>query len=233
VRPAADEPRFHPLVAVVALSVVFVFTNIAALIVVSAAGYSGSPSEEMPLWLIGLTELPLWAGYLAVAIIVSNVRGTGHWRRDYGLEFRAVDLWGVPVGALTQLVFVWLLYRLLALFINVHDVDKSARQLTDRASGWGVVILVLIVGVGAPLFEELFFRGLIMRALQSYFHNTLALVGSAVVFAAIHFQLLQFPALMLFGLVAGYCAQRTGRLGMSICAHIGFNMTAVVVFLPS
>lgn len=232
-RPAADEPRFHPLVAVVAWLAVFAFTNIAALIVVSAAGYSESRSEELPLWLIGLTELPLWAGYLAVAVIVSNVRGTGRWRRDYGLEFRAVDLWGVPIGALTQLVFVWLLYRLLDLFVNVHDIDRSARELTDRASGWGVVILVLIVGVGAPLFEELFFRGLIMRALQSYFHNTLALVGSAVVFASIHFQLLQFPALVLFGLVAGYCAQRTGRLGMSICTHVGFNMTTVVLLLTS
>ena len=35
----------------------------------------------------------------------------------------------------------------------------------------------------------------------------------------------------MFGLVAGYCAQRTGRLGMSICAHAGFNATTVVVLL--
>jgi membrane protease YdiL (CAAX protease family) len=141
----------------------------------------------------------------------------------YGLQFRAVDGWGFPLGALIQLVFVWLLYRLLDLLINVHDVDKPARQLTDRANGWGVVILILIVGVGAPFFEELFFRGLIMRAMQSYFDDTLALVGSSIVFAAVHFELLQFPALLMFGLVPGYCAQRTGRLGMSIGAHIGFT----------
>jgi CAAX protease family protein len=233
VRPAADEPRFHPIVAVVAWLSVFVFSTAAVAIIIALAGYSASQPDDWPLWLVGLAQLPLWGGYLTVAIVVSRVRGTGRWRRDYGLQFRAVDLWGLPVGALTQLVFVWLIYQVLKLFVNVHDFDKPARQLTDRATGWGVVILVLIVGVGAPFFEELFFRGLVMRAIQSYFDDTLALVGSALVFAAVHFELLQFPALVLFGLVAGYCAQRTGRLGMSICAHIGFNMTTVVILLTN
>ena len=217
----------------VAWLTVFLFSTAAVAVIIGLAGYSASQPDDWPLWLVGLAQLPLWAGYLTVAIVVSRVRGTGRWRRDYGLQLRAVDLLGVPVGALTQLVFVWLLYRLLDLFINVHDLDKPARQLTDRATGWGVVILVLIVGVGAPFFEELFFRGLVMRAIQSYFDDTLALVGSAIVFAVVHFELLQFPALLLFGLVAGYCAQRTGRLGMSICAHIGFNMTTVVILLTS
>jgi uncharacterized protein len=233
VRPAADEPRFHPLVAVVAWLSVFIFSTLAVGIIIAAAGYSASQPDDWPLWLVGLAQLPLWGGYFAVAIIVSRVRGTGHWRRDYGVSFRMTDLWGVPIGALTQLVFVWLLYRILDLLINVHDLDKPARQLTDRASGWGVLILVLIVVFAAPFFEELFFRGLVMRAIQSYFDDTLALIGSAVIFAAVHFELLQFPALVLFGLVTGYCAQRTGRLGMSIFAHMGFNLTTVVILLTS
>ena len=41
------------------------------------------------------------------------------------------------------------------------------------------------------------------------------------------------PALIMFGLVAGYCAQRTKRLGMSIFAHAGFNGTTVVILLLS
>ena len=228
-----DEPRFHPLVAVVALFAVFVFSSVATAVVIPLAGYSVSDPNGWPLWLVAVGQVPLWAGYLGATIVVSNVRGTGHWRRDYGMQFRYVDLWGIPIGALTQLVFVWLLYRLLDVFINVHDLDKPARDLTDRATGVGVVLLVMIVGLGAPFFEELFFRGLVMRAIQSYFDDTVALVGSAVVFAAVHFELLQFPALVLFGLVAGYCAQRTNRLGMAICAHIGFNMTTVVILLTS
>lgn len=217
----------------IALPAVFIFSTVAVGIIIPLSGHSVNDSTRWPLWLVGVGQIPLWAGYLVTTVLVSRFLGTGRWRRDYGLHLRAVDLVGIPIGALTQLVFVWLVYRLLDLFVNVHDLDKPARELTDRANGWGVVILVLIVGIGAPFFEELFFRGLVLRAIQAYFDDTLALVGSAVIFAAVHFERLQFPALVLFGLVAGYCAQRTGRLGMAICAHIGFNVTTVVILLTS
>ena len=90
-----------------------------------------------------------------------------------------------------------------------------------------MVLLVVLVVVGAPIIEELFFRGLLLRSIQARWSDTLALVGSSVLFGLAHFELLQLPALVMFGLVAGYCAQRTGRLGMSIWAHVGFNATTV------
>ena len=51
---------------------------------------------------------------------------------------------------------------------------------------------------------------------------------SSAVFAAIHFQPLQFPGLMVFGLVAGTLVARTGRAGPAVWAHIGFNSTAAL-----
>jgi membrane protease YdiL (CAAX protease family) len=35
----------------------------------------------------------------------------------------------------------------------------------------------------------------------------------------------------VFGLILGICAQVTGRLGMSIMAHIGFNLTGLILVL--
>ena len=51
----------------------------------------------------------------------------------------------------------------------------------------------------------------------------LALIASAAFFAAIHFAPVEFPGLFAFGIVLGLCFQRTGRIGMPIAAHIGFN----------
>jgi membrane protease YdiL (CAAX protease family) len=67
-----------------------------------------------------------------------------------------------------------------------------------------------------------------MRSIQARWNDTVALVASAVFFGLVHLQGLQLPGLILFGLVAGVCAQRTGRLGMSIIAHAAFNATALV-----
>jgi uncharacterized protein len=53
-------------------------------------------------------------------------------------------------------------------------------------------------------------------------------VGSSVVFGLAHFEPLQLPALILFGVVLGVLAQRTGRLGPGIVAHATFNAVTVL-----
>jgi membrane protease YdiL (CAAX protease family) len=158
--------------------------------------------------------------------------GTGNFRRDYGLRFLPIDVIGIPIGVLTQLVFVQVLYWALP-FIDRDEVSESAESLTSRAEGWGVVLLTVLVVVGAPVVEELFFRGLVLRSIQARYSDWLAVVGSAVLFALVHFQLVQLPALILFGIVVGYLALRTKRLGMSIFAHAGFNATTIIYLLAS
>jgi len=91
--------------------------------------------------------------------------------------------------------------------------------------------LVLMVVVMAPLAEELFFRGLALRALEARMGPRTALVASAVLFGVTHLQLLQLPALVMIGLVCGWLAQRDGRLGRAVWAHVGFNLVTVAFLL--
>ncbi len=96
------------------------------------------------------------------------------------------------------------------------------------------MLLILIVGVAAPIIEEIFYRGLFQRALLKRGLPPLAAIGiNAAVFAGSHFQLLQLPALFIFGLAAGWLAYSRDRLGPAIAAHIAFNMVTVVALLAS
>jgi membrane protease YdiL (CAAX protease family) len=202
--------------------------------ILSASGYLNTSSSDWPLWLDAVLLIPLWVSLLAGTIVISRHWGTGSLRDDYGLRFRAFDLLGIPIGIVTQAVLIPALYWVLQIFFNfdADQVSSQARTLTDRAgSDAEVVLLVLMVVVGAPIIEELFFRGLLMRSIQARWNDGLALVVSSLFFAFVHFQVLQFAGLFVFGLIAGTCAQRTGRLGMSICAHAAFNATAVVMLL--
>jgi membrane protease YdiL (CAAX protease family) len=54
---------------------------------------------------------------------------------------------------------------------------------------------------------------------------------TALVFGISHGELLQLPGLVLAGLVFGYLAFRTGRLGASIACHLAFNLVATVPLL--
>jgi membrane protease YdiL (CAAX protease family) len=92
-------------------------------------------------------------------------------------------------------------------------------------------MLTLVVVFGAPFAEELFFRGLAMRSFERRIGVVAGLVASAVLFSATHLDLLSFPALLVFGLVAGRLAQRTGRLGLSWWTHVGFNATTIAILV--
>lgn len=204
-----------------------------AVIVLAATGYSDAEQDELPLWVLSVAQLPSWIGLIGASVVVSRLYGTGSVRDDYGVGFRLVDLWGLPIGVVVQLVFIPVLYDgLSALGVDTSDLDRPAKQLTSQAQDrLGVVLIVVLVVVGAPIVEELFFRGLVLRAMEARYSDWLAMAGSAVLFGLIHFQPLQFAGLTLFGFVLAYCAHRTRRLGMGMLAHAAFNATTVVLLL--
>ncbi len=183
--------------------------------------------SEIPLQTVALLQVPFDGALLGTALFASYRKGRGPLR-DFGLKVLPVDIFGLVVGLATQYAAL-LLYLPLLWFTSVStdDISKPARELTDKASGGGVILLILIVVIAAPIVEELFFRGLVMRSAERRWGSTWAIVVSAAIFGAAHFEPLQFPALMVFGLVAGFLAVRTGRLGPSIFAHMAFNGIAV------
>ena len=182
-----------------------------------------------PLWLTALLQLPLWFGLAAIPIWFAVKRGKGVVA-DLGLRMRAIDIpVGLAIGVFCQLVMVPVMYWLLSQLIGVKDVSAAARELTDRASSpISIILLFLIVGIGAPLAEEIYYRGMAQGIFGRRLSPIWAIVAAAAFFAATHLQPLQFPALLAFGVVLGIMRWRTGRLGPSIWAHLGFNLVAAV-----
>ena len=180
-----------------------------------------------PLWLTALLQLPLWFGLGAIPIWFAVKRGKGVVA-DLGLRMRAIDVpIGLAVGVFCQLAMVPALYFLLSKLIGVKDVSAAARQLTDRASSpISIILLFLIVGIGAPIAEEIYFRGMAQGIFGRRLAPMWAIVAAAAFFAATHLQPLQFPALLAFGVVLGVMRWKSGRLGPSIWAHLGFNVVA-------
>jgi uncharacterized protein len=203
-----------------------------ATILLAAAGHRRTDPDLLPFWLLAVEQLPLYVALIGATVVISRQWGTGRVRDDYGIRFRLVDLWGLVIGVVMQLVFLPVVYKILSVVIDTSSLDKPAKKFTDRANGSvGVALLILVIVIGAPVAEEIFFRGLVMRSIAARYSDAIALVGSAVMFALVHLQPLQFAGLALFGMVLAYCAQRTGRLGMGIAAHMSFNATTVVVLL--
>lgn len=196
-------------------------------------GITGWTADDVPILGQGLLQLPLWAGYLGAVVYAGHVLGNGVVR-DFGLRFRLSDApLGLVIGILAQVVAVPVLYIPILMLTGADSEDLSApaERLAERAgSGAGWIVFALIVGVGAPVVEELFYRGLFLRAMTKRGAGTFAaVVITSLVFAGVHLQALQFPGLAMFGVIAALCVVLTDRLGLAIWAHVGFNMTTVVL----
>ena len=202
---------------------------VVALVAFGAVGVDAA-LDALSLAALAVLQAALWLGTLGVPAWL--VWGRGVWGAELGWGFRRRDtVSGLLIGIGTQLVAVPLLYLPLLLLIDDLDVAEPARDLVGKATGTGVVLLVLVVVVGAPVVEEIFYRGLALRAMESRMRPGLALVLSSLLFAVVHLQVTQFPALLMFGLVAGRLAQKDGRLGRAIWAHVGFNATTTVILV--
>jgi membrane protease YdiL (CAAX protease family) len=204
---------------------------ISLLSVLSSSGSDGDDTE-VTIGLLLVSSLIGWLFIVGVPVVATKLKGDGPVA-DLGLRFEVRDLLYFPLGVAVQAIAVPLLYWpiLRVLDQTTDDVSDQARELVDAASGAGVLVLVLIVCVGAPIAEELFYRGLVLRSVERRWSTGIAVVASTLLFGIVHLQGLQLPALLLIGAVLAVLTVRSGRLGPAILCHSGFNACTLFVLL--
>lgn len=189
----------------------------------------GDPSSPTTTVLTHLASVAgLWIGFIAGPVVATRWFGSRSLRADFGFTGRVRDIpVGVIAGVVTQLVFVRLVSWPVEQLWSV-DVDEPTRRLLDTTTGSRAVLYMVIV-VGAPIAEELFFRGLFLRSLARRFDDRTAIAASALAFSLSHFKAAQIPGLFVVGIVFAVLTRRAGRLGPAIIAHMAFNATALML----
>ncbi|MFZ1489532.1 MAG: CPBP family intramembrane glutamic endopeptidase [Ilumatobacteraceae bacterium] len=232
-RPATNQTRFTVGAAAFAWLACYVVALPAQAVVIALSGYGDADPDSWPIWVTVASVACLWVPFLVALVVMSQRFGTARFADDYRLRMRPADLAGVPIGVLSQLALVPLVYWPLESWFpdtfSSEKVEERARELWDRADGVWLVVLVLMVALGAPIIEELVYRGMILQALQARVLDVVAVVIGAAWFAAIHLRPVELPGLFAFAVVLGLCFQRTGRLAMPILAHIAFNVVGLAI----
>jgi membrane protease YdiL (CAAX protease family) len=222
-------------------TITWIAGNLIGAAVMGAAGYTST--TDAPVWVTMVLAIGLWTPMLVGLWVVADRSGRHTSLRhefgihdfadEYGLRFKLVDLAGVPIGVLSQLVLLrsiyWPLERAWPDTFSRSRIERNARDLYDTAHGGWLIALIVIVVIGAPFVEELMYRGLLQGSATRRLNDGVAVACVAAFFALIHFRWVEFPGLFVFGLVLGICALRTGRLGMSIVTHMAFNATGLLL----
>ncbi len=224
-RPSTERPvRWGLGEAVTGYLVAFVLLNL-----VGAIWYGVTGQKDPSLGSIVATLAALWTGLLGAAVLTSRLKGSRSLRADYGLRIERRDILpGLVAGVACQFL-VTLIYVPFTWLNPDLDVSGEAKRLIDPIHGPGLALLAVCLVVGAPLVEELFFRGMLQRALARRFGPGWAVAVSSLVFGLTHYQPVQLLGLIVFGVVLGLMARRTGRLGLGMVTHAAFNATTVVL----
>jgi membrane protease YdiL (CAAX protease family) len=211
---------------------------VGVLLALAGAALGGLLAPDVLLVRLLLSQAGLWAGLLGACVVASRRWGTGRLRDDYGLRARGSD---VGRGLLLSLGARFAGGLVLAVLVAVApELAGTNTEIFRLAEGDRAALLTLAVlaVVGAPLVEETFFRGLLLRSLRRRLSVAPAVAVQALAFGLVHSNPSagrQNVGVVLVvgvaGLVLGAAAERYRRLGPSVWAHVFFNLVPVVVLL--
>lgn len=182
-------------------------------------------------------SLTLYSIFLACCWAVRHKLGTQRGMAfDFGFTFRAGDAgWGFVVSLVARLAAVLLMLPFA--FADEDFVVPDAQRVEDiERSALVLVVFTVSAVVLAPIFEELFFRGLLQRSLENVVHTAWAITIASFLFGLAHISVDvgranvgTVAATGAAGAVFGVTAHLTRRLGCAVAAHAAFNIIPTLV----
>jgi membrane protease YdiL (CAAX protease family) len=191
---------------------------------------SGVTGTEASIWRMSIAGLSFQGASLVLVARFLREHQSG-WAEGFGLLNHRRQ--AVLLGLLVAVIFLplgWGLQQASALVMThlPHFKLEPQEQLPVHAlrvsASWGGRLALGVAAVLlAPVAEEVLFRGILYPAIKQVGHPRLALWGTALLFAAIHMNLVTFLPLAVLALVLTGLYEWTNNLLAPITAHVLFN----------
>ena len=109
-------------------------------------------------------------------------------------------------------------------------VTASLGYKEANANFYGSTLVLELISSAlmTPILEELVFRGILFTRLKSMIPKIPAIVVSALIFAAVHFNIVQFIYAFLLGIVLAILMDQADHVYPAIIGHITANLIAVL-----
>jgi membrane protease YdiL (CAAX protease family) len=241
--PASPPPRWGIGDVLIGLALWLIGSILFAIPGVVAATVDLAPGEEPQitgLWSV-VALVGSWTGMVGWLFYASRRKGFGTLARDFGFRFRWIDpAIGFAAGFAT-LIVTGLVSTAIAAAAGEEPVGNAEAIFGGQeANPVGLVLLAIGGAIGAPIVEELFFRGLALRSIERRFGPVAGVIGSSLVFTLLHFQPGTWVSIVtLLLVIGGYAvvlavlARAFRRLGPAVFAHMTINGLGVAFLVYS
>jgi membrane protease YdiL (CAAX protease family) len=156
----------------------------------------------------------------------------GTWRKEIGS--------GVLFGIGLYPVMVFVVGGLLTVLLQTISGEpvEAPEQVGEHLPAVGTALTVVYAIVIAPIGEELFFRGVLFRALRDRHGFWVGAVGSSIGFGLIHFipgsaidAALLMTVMFFTGVALCFIYERRRTIVAPMAAHVTFNVIGIVLIL--
>ncbi len=108
----------------------------------------------------------------------------------------------------------------------IPNYNEVSNQLaTSRSSVWKLIITIVLI----PIYEEIFYRGIIFGYLRKNFNIILAIVVQALIFGVMHLNLVQGIYTFILGIVLALVYMYSKSIIGNITIHIIFNLLGILI----
>ena len=210
---------------------IFIGTLVSLAVLALVDGPWDSPTGRAWASLL-LLVLP-WIGLAGWPLLTSFTRGAGPVR-DFGLHLSFPDAGIGFAGGVAALILgslvAWLQEQ-----VTGHRITSAVGDLaqnTTSASAAALAILALCTAFGAPVVEELAFRGLMFGALRKRGLPVASSVAfTTATFALFHFELQRLLVLLVIASFLGVVRAATGSTAASMVTHMTVNLPGALAIL--
>ena len=235
--PYETATNWHPWSAVAMTILIIALTVIVALggSLVVLAATADSPLKDA---INGQALIPMFLAQIVMAggaVIAARAYGN---RLDSALALKPP-----PTGLRSYATaFIAVLsavgaFTVLAHYLFAHDLSEDLSVMTDLFRGPWWPLAIIVIGIGAPLSEELLFRGFLQTALVptrlGYWGATLV---TTTIWTAMHagYSIIGLAEVFMIGMVFALILRRTGSLRVPIACHAIYNtsIALILIFTP-
>lgn len=115
----------------------------------------------------------------------------------------------------------------------IPALQKNIEAVTKGGGDSGLIGTILVSAIGAPIIEEIVFRGIVFKSLKKVSPVWVAIIVSSVLFGAYHMNIVQAIYASCMGIAAAIIYEKKNNLIFPILVHITNNfLAAVQEFLP-
>ncbi|HEY9062510.1 MAG TPA: type II CAAX endopeptidase family protein [Pseudobacteroides sp.] len=147
-------------------------------------------------------------------------------------NFNRINMKTIGLLIISAVLMQFFLSTLVSYVVQIDGFSNMVTQYTEITEPLmlgNVLIVIIVMGIVTPIFEEFFFRGIIYNELRKNLPVVVALIIQAVIFAAFHGNIIQAIYTIILGVLLALIYNWYKSILSPIIFHLGFNISGIVL----